>query len=118
MSFFIPEAQPLVGQCLEFVDRGLQGIYIGKGEGKHGTPDITAAFKGRVDSTIETVPFAGKYIGLPGSKLFGPKATEDKELSVISGKFIGFEKHILVVHFNRNEQGVLSDGRGNLGETS
>jgi len=118
MSFFIPEAQPLVGQCLEFVDRGLQGIYIGKGEGKHGATYIPTAFEGRFDSAIETVAPAGKYIGLSGRKLFGPKATEDKELSVISGKFIGFEKHILVVHFNRNEQGVLSDGRGNLGETS
>ena len=103
MSFFIPEAQPLVGQCLEFVDRGLQGIYIGKGEGKHGTPDITAAFKGRVDSAIEAIAPAGKYIGLPGRKLFGPKATEDKELSIISGKLVGFENYILTVHFYRNE---------------
>ena len=109
LSFLIPKAQPLVGQCLKFVDRSLVGIYIGKGKGKHGASDITAAFKGRVDSTIEAVPSAGKYIGLPRSKFLGPKAAKDKELSVISGKFIGFEKHTLTIHCNRNEQGVLSD---------
>ena len=109
MSFFIPEAQPLVGQCLEFVDRGLQGIYIGKGEGKHGSSDIAAPLKGRADPAIEAVASAGKYIGLAWSKFHGPKATEDKELSIISGKFIGFENYILSVHFYRYEQGVLSD---------
>ena len=109
LSFLIPKAQPLICQCLEFVDRSLRGIDIGKSEGKHGAPDITAAFEGRVDSAIEAVPSAGKYIGLPRSKFLGPKAAKDKELSVISGKFIGFEKDILTIHCNRNEQGVLSD---------
>ena len=102
LSFLIPKAQPLIGQCLEFVDRSLRGIDIGKSEGKHGPSDITAAFKGRVDSAIEAIAPTGKYIWLAGSKFLGPKAAKDKELSKISGKFIGFEKYILSFNFEEN----------------
>jgi hypothetical protein len=87
---------------LEFGYGSLRGVDIGEGEGEHCPPNISATFEGRIDPSNKAVASTGKYIGLPGSKFFGPKTAKDIEFTIISGKFIGFKKNFPVIDFNWN----------------
>jgi hypothetical protein len=95
----------------------LSRIHIGECECEHGTAHIAAPLKGGIDSARETVSTTWKEVGLSHRKFVGPKTAKDKELSIISGKFIGFEQDFTVTYVDGDEDRLLPGGRVDLGES-